>query len=430
MNLKLSTIGQSLAGPSGIVDLMDDLGAALHAAHQDDASEMLMLGGGNPAHIPEVQTVWRERLQEIVQDQPLCDRMFANYDGPAGNPKFRDAMALFLRNTYGWDVGPENIAITNGGQTAFFFLFALLAGENSQGVKQRILLPLMPEYIGYADQGLSPGTFQSYRPLVDKLDDHTFKYRIDFDALQITSDIAAICVSRPTNPTGNVLTDSEVQRLAELAAENDIPLLIDNAYGEPFPGAVFEPIAPAWQPNTVMTFSLSKLGLPGTRTGIVLADPEIIQAIRSMTGIVGLANNNIGQTMVEPMLRSGQIRELSQQVVRPYYLAKSQLAQSLIKQHFADHFPYLVHRSEGAFFLWLWFPELPVSTRKLYERLKKRGVLIVPGEYFFFGLDPNDDDWQHRSQCIRLTFSQSESVVARGIQMIADELKSLHVKAE
>jgi len=427
MNLKLSKIGQSLSGPSGIVDLMDDLGAALHASHHgDDSAEMLMLGGGNPAHIPEVQAVWRERLQEIVQDEPLCDRMFANYDGPAGNPKFRESMALFLRNTYGWNVGPENIAITNGGQTAFFFLFTLLAGQNSQGVKQRILIPLMPEYIGYADQGLSEGTFQSYRPLIDTLDQHTFKYRIDFDALKVTSDITAICVSRPTNPTGNVLTDDEVQHLAKMAADNDIPLLIDNAYGEPFPGAVFEPIAPAWNSNVVMTFSLSKLGLPGTRTGVVLGNPEVIRAIRSMTGIVGLANNNIGQTMVEPMLRSGQIRQLSQQVVRPYYLGKSQLAQSLVKQHFADHFPYLVHRSEGAFFLWLWFPELPVSTRELYERLKKRGVLIVPGEYFFFGLNKDDSDWPHRSQCLRLTFSQAESVVARGIEIIAEELKTLH----
>ena len=243
---------------------MDDLGAALAS---DNSSNMLMLGGGNPAHVPEMQTIWRKRLQEIVADQTFCDSILANYDGPAGNPRFRESFAACLRKTYHWDVGPENIAITAGGQTAFFFLFALLAGEMPDGNNRKIFIPIAPEYIGYADQALCNDAFVCHRPRIEQFDDHTFKYRIDFDTLNITDDIAAICASRPTNPTGNVLTDEEVGRLAEIAQNHQIPLLIDNAYGMPFPGAVFEPIAPIWNRNLVMTFSLSKLGLPGTRTG-------------------------------------------------------------------------------------------------------------------------------------------------------------------
>ncbi len=420
MNLKLSKIGERLSGHSGIVDLMDDLGAAMAGG-----GNMRMLGGGNPAHIPGVQEVWRERLQQIVADAKYCDRMLANYDSPAGSPKFRQAFATALSDIYGWDIGPDNIVVTNGGQTAFFFLFALLAGEMPGGDRRRILLPLVPEYIGYSDQGLTENTFRSFHPRIDKLDEHTFKYHIDFDALRVDDDTAAICVSRPTNPTGNVLTDGEIAHLAALAAEREIPLLIDNAYGEPFPGAVFESIAPVWNRSMVMSFSLSKLGLPGTRTGIVLADEEIASRIRSMTGIVGLANNNVGQAIVEPMLASGQLLGLSQDVIRPYYRAKSLAAQALVAEHFADDFPYLVHRSEGAFFLWLWFPELPITTRELYTRLKQRGVLIVPGEYFFFGLDDRDA-WPHTQQCIRLTFSQAEEVVADGIRLLADELRTVH----
>lgn len=422
MNLELSKIGERLSGHSGIVELMDDLGAAMAGS---SSSNMRMLGGGNPAHVPAVQQVWRDRLSEIVGDTTYCDRMLANYDGPAGSPKFRAAFAAALRDIYGWDVSAENIAVTNGGQTAYFFLFTLLAGEMPDGSHNQVMLPLVPEYIGYSDQGLSENLFQSYHPRIDQLDDHTFKYRIDFDAIEVSDSTAAICVSRPTNPTGNVLTDEEVSRLATMAAERDIPLLIDNAYGEPFPGAVFEPIAPVWNRGMVMTFSLSKLGLPGTRTGVVLADEPIASRIRSMTGIVGLANNNIGQAIVEPMLASGELLSLSREVIRPYYQAKSMAARELVTEHFADDFPYLVHRSEGAFFLWLWFPELPIPTRELYARLKKRGVLIVPGEYFFYGLDQNDD-WSHSRQCIRMTFSQSEDVVADGVRIMADELRKLH----
>ncbi len=420
MNLKLSKIGERLSGHSGIVELMDDLGAAMAGP-----GEMRMLGGGNPAHIPEILGVWRERFQAIVDDEDHCNRMLANYDGPAGSPKFRESFAAALNDIYGWDVGPDNIVVTNGGQTAFFFLFALLAGETPNGGQRHVMLPIVPEYIGYSDQGLAENVFRSFHPRIEKLDEHTFKYRIDFDAIEVTDDTAAICVSRPTNPTGNVLTDDEIAHLTALAAEREIPLLVDNAYGAPFPGAVFESIAPVWNRGMVMSFSLSKLGLPGTRTGIVLADEQIASRIRSMTGIVGLANNNVGQAIVEPLLDSGELHQLSREVIRPYYQQKSQFAQSLVAQHFADDFPYLVHRSEGAFFLWLWFPELPIPTRELYARLKQRGVLIVPGEYFFFGLDAHDD-WPHRRQCIRLTFSQSEAVVDEGVRILADELRKLH----
>ena len=51
--------------------------------------------------------------------------------------------------------------------------------------------------------------------------------------------IGAICVSRPTNPTGNVLTDAEVYQLTDLARSHGIPFILDSAYGLPFPGIVF-----------------------------------------------------------------------------------------------------------------------------------------------------------------------------------------------
>jgi len=61
------------------------------------------------------------------------------------------------------------------------------------------------------------------------------------------------------------------------------------------------------------------------------------------------------------------------------------------------------YASEGGFFHWLWLQGLRFTTRELYERLKARKVLTVPGEYFFCGLG---NDWPHRHECLRLNFSQ------------------------
>jgi valine--pyruvate aminotransferase len=423
----------SAAGPvdeSGIVSLMDDLGRALatggRALATGDEVKLLMMGGGNPAHIPQVQQVWRDQLAALLQDHARCDRVLGNYDPPAGNAEFRAAMAGLLRRTYGWPVESENVAVTPGGQAAFFFLFRLLAGRHDDGVVRKIVLPIVPEYIGYADQGLDASIFRATRPRIEHLSDHEYKYRIDFDALRIGEDAAALCVSRPTNPTGNVLTDSEVGRLVELASQNAIPLIIDNAYGAPFPNAIFESTSPTWTPDIILTFSLSKLGLPGTRTGIVVADEPIARRVSAMTAIVGLANANLGQALVTPLVESGELVRLSNQVIQPYYREKSRVAQQLVRQHFADDFPYAIHRSEGAFFLWLWFPRLPISARELYGRLKAQGVLIVPGEYFFFGLEGPDADWPHRHQCLRMTFSQPAEVVSEGIRRMAQVLRQAH----
>ena len=83
---------------------------------------------------------------------------------------------------------------------------------------------------------------------------------------------------------------------------------------------------------------------------------------------------------------------------------------------------YAVHESEGAFFLWLWLKELPVTAAELYQRLKRRKVLVVPGHYFFFGLR---EPWEHSDQCLRITFSQSREIVREGLEIIADEILSL-----
>lgn len=424
MTYPFSKIGRLIASGSGIGDLMDDLGHALANA----GPNMKMLGGGQPAQIPEINEIWRQRLAEISADKESAIRLLSIYDPPQGNPAFVAAVAKLLKDSFGWDLGPENICLTSGGQTAFFYLFNLLAGEMPDGSKRKIVFPLVPEYIGYAAQGLDSSLFRSVRPSIEHTADHEFKYHIDFENLDIDPDTAALCVSRPTNPTGNVLSDSEISRLSGIAKENGIPLIIDNAYGAPFPGIIFTEATPVWDDHIILTLSLSKLGLPGTRTGIVVGSPEIIKALSSMTAITGLANPSIGQQITRPIIESGEILRISKEVIRPFYEEKSKIAQAAAREIFGERFPWHMHRSEGALFLWLWFPGLPIPSSVLYERLKKREVLVIPGHHFFFGCD--ETDWPHRNECIRVSFAMEETTVRDGLTIIAEEVAKAFGKAE
>ncbi len=397
--------------------LMDDMGEAM-AGEQ----EALMLGGGNPAHIPEVQSFFRERMQQILDQPGEFARVVGDYDPPRGSMKFLEALADLLNRTYGWGLTAENVALTNGSQSAFFLMFNMFAGEFDDGRARKILLPMAPEYIGYGDVGLADGVFTAYRPTIDKFPDRTFKYHVDFDHLTVDDSIGAICVSRPTNPTGNVLTDQEVARLIELSADRNIPLIIDNAYGMPFPSIIFTEVELIWNENIILSMSLSKLGLPATRTGIVVARADIIKALGNINGVLTLAPESVGPALAYDLVRSGKVTEISKSLIRPYYQAKAQRATALLHEELAG-IDYYIHKAEGAIFLWLWFPGLPVSSLELYHRLKQRGVLIIPGQYFFPGLD--GDSWAHKNECIRITYSMHDDVVREGIKIIAQEVKAL-----
>lgn len=415
--MKFSRFAQRFSEHSGIILLMDDLGEAM-AGEQD----VLMLGGGNPAHIPEVQAFFRERMQQILDEPGEFARVVGDYDSPRGNMKFLDALADLLNSEYGWGLTAENVALTTGSQAAFFLMFNMFAGEFAGGATRKILLPMAPEYIGYADVGLADGIFTANRPTIEKLPERTFKYHVDFDRLTVDESTGAICVSRPTNPTGNVLTDTEMAKLMDIAAERGIPLIVDNAYGMPFPSIIFTQAELVWNENIILSMSLSKLGLPATRTGIVVARADIITALSNINGILTLAPESVGPALAYDLVRSGKVTEISRTLIKPYYEEKAQRAIALLHEELAG-VDYYIHKAEGAIFLWLWFPGLPVTSQELYRRLKQRGVLIIPGQYFFPGLD--DDPWLHKQECIRMTYSMDDDVVREGIKIIAKEVKAL-----
>ena len=417
--MKLSAFGRKFTAEAGITSLMDDLGNAMISGE-----DMIMMGGGNPGYIPEVQDRVRDILSDISQSPEALRRLVGIYDPPQGEKQFIASLAELLNQEYGWKLRPDNIALTNGSQAAFFMLFNMFGGEYGNGQKKHILFPLAPEYIGYADTGIEPGLFRAVQPDISFTDAHEFKYCVDFDAVEITGETGAICVSRPTNPTGNVITDQELGRLEALARDNDIPLIVDGAYGTPFPNLLFVDATPTWNDQIILCLSLSKLGLPAVRTGIVIASEEVIRALSGINAIMNLATGSFGAMLAEPMVRSGEILSLSREVIGPFYRAKMEKAVAAFHGAMEDaSCRWYIHKPEGAMFLWLWFPDLPVSSLELYERLKARGVLVVSGHYFFPGLDA--EDWRHQQECLRVTYSQDDSDVAEGMRIIADEVKAV-----
>ncbi len=399
---------------------MDDLGSALN-----ENPDMIFMGGGNPGRIPEAETLFKQRLESVLADPQQLHSLMGIYQSPQGDREFRRQVADVLRKEFGWQLTDRNIAVSNGSQSAFFILYNMLAGAMPDGSNNSIHLPLAPEYIGYTDIGLGDNFFTATKPEIELLDNHLFKYHVDFSKLRVTRHTSALCVSRPTNPTGNVLTDEEVAHLDEIAQQAGIPLIIDGAYGLPFPGILFNDASPHWNSNTVLVLSLSKLGLPGVRTGIIVANEELIEAYSNANTVVNLACGNLGPTIARELFSSGEILSLSRNTIRPFYKRRALEAVDLFRAELKG-LPYHIHRPEGAIFLWLWFEGLPISSQELYERLKGRGVLVVPGHNFFPGMG---SEWRHQQECIRVSYAQDGKTVAQGIKIIAEEVAIAYKQA-
>lgn len=82
--MQFSTFGTKFSQHSGITQLMDDLNDGLQ---NPDA---IMLGGGNPAAIPEMIEHFTHLSQRMVEDGSLVSAL-TNYDGPQGKSSFISA---------------------------------------------------------------------------------------------------------------------------------------------------------------------------------------------------------------------------------------------------------------------------------------------------------------------------------------------------
>lgn len=426
--MQFSAFGEKFTRNSGILQLMDDLGNALNSDRPVN-----MLGGGNPARIEAVNAAFADVFRNMTAADAVEN--IGNYSTPQGDAGLIAALVGFLNREYGWGLTGENIALTNGSQNAFFYLFNLFGGKfvsDGLSTDKSILLPLAPEYIGYGDVHVEGSHFLSVKPQIEEVEHEGeggfFKYRVDFAALENLPElqqgkIGAICCSRPTNPTGNVLTDGEMAHLDQIARKYGIPLIIDNAYGMPFPNIIHSKATLDWHENIILCFSLSKIGLPGVRTGIIVAAPQVVKAVSSLNAIVNLSPTRFGAAVATPLLNDGRLKQLADEVIQPFYQNQSRLAVSLLKKELGGY-PLKIHKPEGAIFLWLWFEGLPVTSQELYQRLKAKDTLIIPGEHFFVGLDTAG--YIHAHECIRMSIAQDEETLAKGIAVIGEVVRGLY----
>jgi len=381
------------------------------------------LSAGNPVILPEVEQLWRDCTADLLNSADYGE-VVCRYGSSQGYEPFIEAVLADFNQRYDLSLSDRNILITPGSQALYFFAANAFGGYTAEGRLKDIVLPLSPDYTGYGGVSLFPEAVKAYKPTIEISEaPHSFKYRPDFSQLEITDQTGFVLFSRPCNPTGNVLSNEEVDRIATLAVPHNVPVFVDSAYATPYPGLNFTEMTPIFGKNVVHCISLSKAGLPGERIGIALGDESVIQVLQSFQTNLCIHSSRYGQAIAARAIASGALGHISETVIRPYYRNKFAVLEDSLTRFMPDSAPWYLHRGEGAIFAWLWFDQLSVTDRELYQQLKQYGVIVVPGNPFFPGLKA---DWPHMQQCIRISLTATDDEIVEGIRHLATVVTHLY----
>ncbi|MEB3182345.1 MAG: valine--pyruvate transaminase, partial [Nostocaceae cyanobacterium] len=399
MNPALTQIGAQMSNLTGVRAIMKDIIETLRAGA---GQEYINLSAGNPLILPEVEQLWRDCTAQLLASSDYGE-VVCRYGSSQGYAPFIEAIVNDFNRRYGLNLSDRNVLVTPGSQTLYFYAANAFGGYTPNGELKQIVLPLSPDYTGYGGVTLTANALYAYKPTLDiDAAGHKFKYRPDFSQLTITEETGCVIFSRPCNPTGNVLTDEEVKKIAALAAPYNVPVFIDSAYAPPFPALNFTAMTPTFGDNILHCMSLSKAGLPGERIGVAIGDEELIQVLECFQTNMCIHPSRYGQAIAARAINSGALAEIAETVIRPFYQNKFTILEDSLNQAMPKDLPWFLHRGEGAIFAWLWLQDLPISDWEFYQELKQVGVIVVPGSTFFPGLQA---EWQHKQECIRISLT-------------------------
>ena len=412
MNSALSQFGSQMSQLTGVRAIMKDI---IETLRNSAGKEFINLSAGNPVILPEVEQLWRDCTQDLLNSNEYGE-VVCRYGSSQGYKPLIEAIVKDFNTRYDLELSDRNILITAGSQALYLYAANAFGGYTASGELKHVVLPLSPDYTGYGGVSLTPEALVAYKPTLDIDEDkHRFKYRPDFSQLQINQQTGCVIFSRPCNPTGNVISNQEVKKIAALAAKHNVPVFVDSAYAPPFPALNFTEMTPQFGNNIIHCMSLSKAGLPGERIGIAIGDSRLIEILESFQTNACIHSSRYGQAIAARAISSGKLADIATNVIRPHYQRKIKVLEDTLDATMPN-VPWYLHQGEGAIFAWLWLKDLPITDWEFYQELKQAKVIAVPGSTFFPGLK---EDWQHKQQCLRISLTATEVEIVEAMRRLA-----------
>ena len=200
------------------------------------------------------------------------DAGWTHYGPALGLPALREAIAADLNARRGLAVDPANVVVTPGAKPIMHYAITALAGPGDEVI--------------YPDPGFpiyeSMASFVGARPVPIALSE-AHGFRLDVDELRslVTDRTRLIIFNSPANPTGGVLSRADLEAIAAIAIERDIPVLADEIYGRIVYDGEHISIAslPGMAERTILLDGFSKtFAMTGWRLGFAALPPALVPA--------------------------------------------------------------------------------------------------------------------------------------------------------
>jgi aspartate/methionine/tyrosine aminotransferase len=319
-----------------------------------------------------------------------------HYTHSLGNLELREAICRHYFKTYHVSVCPDQIVITSGTSPAMFLIFSALLEKGDQVIISDPHYACYPNFIRFL-QGV-PVTVPVY-------EEDGFQYRPEAIKGKITQKTKAIVINSPSNPTGNLLSESRMRAIAEFS-----PYIVSD---EIYHGLVYEGREHSVLELTDNAFLLngfSKIyAMTGLRLGYLIAPKPFIRPIQKVQQNFFISANSVVQ-----MAGIAALEKTGEDVARMRNMYNER-RQYMIKRLKELGFGITVEPT-GAFYVFANAKHVSKDSHKLaFDILEKAHVGVTPGIDF----GSNGEGY------LRFSYANSMENIIEGLNRIEDYLDAL-----
>ncbi len=317
-----------------------------------------------------------ERIRSICVDEESLE-----YSPVGGNQELKEAVAELYNHRYRKGkkskYTPENVAIGSGGRLALTRVVSTL-GTSHIG-------HFLPDYTAYEELLGSFGTFIPIPILLSPEDNYSCTAQ-DLKKEINGKGLSAILISNPGNPTGRVISSTNLSQWIETARDLECALLFDEFYSHyiydsnlPSLSAA-EYVSDVNKDPVILFDGLTKnWRYPGFRISWTLGPVSLIEAITSAGSFLDGGASHPTQKATIGLLNPEIAQQEANSIQRHFVKKRDYLLQELKNLGITVQKPY------GGFYCWGELSNLPPSLQNGYDLfgafLNNNGIL-VPGSFF------------------------------------------------
>jgi aminotransferase len=323
---------------------------------------VISLGVGEPDFV----TSWSVREAAILS----LEQGYTSYTANAGLIELRQEISSYLEKKFQVSYLPEtDIIVTVGASQAIDIALRAIINQMDE------VIVIEPSFVSYAPLV----TLAGGKPvLVQASSESDFKILPSQLEKAITNKTKAIMLCSPNNPTGTLLSKSDLEGIAEVVEKYDLLVLSDEIYAE----LVYDedytsfPRIKGMKERTILISGFSKgFAMTGWRLGFVCAPPDITQAMLKIHQYAMMCAPTMAQFAALEALKNG--REDVMEMQKSYRQRRNYFVQSLNEIGLACHIP------GGAFYAFPSIQSTGLSSEEFAEKLLiQEKVAVVPGNVF------------------------------------------------